>query len=161
MMTAASATDRMGCETMVSAGMAGSQLAAGKMLAGATYQPAAVMVGATYLRHMYDRDQLRADLAAPRYRRFKAEAYCLLLSMVPHKGNHYGRTLATMALLLVWASIEIGAAFDYAELPDQFFFLRLVVGVVIGRMWGIEINNVAGVEIGYRTDNGDGGDDDS
>jgi len=109
---------------------------------------------------MYDREQLRADLAAQRYRRAKAEAYCLFLSMVPHKGNNYGRTLATMALLLVWASIEVGAAFDYAELPDQFFLLRLVVGVVIGRMWGIEINNVAGVEIGYGNSSDNGGDDD-
>jgi hypothetical protein len=89
-------------------------------------------------------------------KRIYAELWCLFWAMVPHEGNHKARTLGTLAVVLVWGSIEVGAAFDYATLPNQFFFLRLVVGVIIGRMWGVEINNFAGVEFAY----GDGSDSD-
>lgn len=83
------------------------------------------------------------------WRRLYAEVYCLGLTLVFHPNNSHGRKAGTILVVGVWAAIEVGAAFGYATLPNQFYFLRLVVGVLIGRMWGIEINNFAGVEFGY------------
>lgn len=91
-------------------------------------------------------------------RRIVAELYCLLLTFVFHPHNDNQRKAATLLVVGVWAAIEIGAAFGTATLPEQFYFLRLVVGIVIGRMWGIEINNFAGLEFDYRAA-GDGGAD--
>lgn len=87
--------------------------------------------------------------------RLRAELYCLWLAFRPHENNHDIRKAATLVVVGVWAAIETGSAFGAASLPDQFLFLRLVVGVLIGRMWGIEINNFAGVEFAYSSDNGE------
>jgi hypothetical protein len=96
-------------------------------------------------------DVHRSFVDAP-WRRLRAELYCLWLSFRPHPDNHNGRKAATLTVIGVWAAVEVGAAFGVAALPDQFFFLRVVVGVLIGRMWGIEINNFAGVEFVYTDD---------
>jgi len=93
----------------------------------------------------------RSFIQAP-LRRTTAEVYCLWLTFRPHPDNNHGRKLATLAVVGVWAALEVGAGFGYAELPDQFYFIRLVVGVLIGRMWGIEINNFAGVEFEHTDD---------
>lgn len=82
-------------------------------------------------------------------RRTYCEVYCLALTFVFHAENSHGRKLATLLVVGAWAAIEVGAAFEYATLPEQFYFLRLVVGIVVGRMWGIEINNFAGLEFEY------------
>ena len=88
-------------------------------------------------------------------RRVYCEVYCLLLTLVFHEGNNHGRKALTIVVVGVWAALEVGAAYGYADLPNQFLFLRLVVGVLVGRMWGIEINNFAGVEFRYGGDDGD------
>lgn len=81
--------------------------------------------------------------------RVLAELYCLVLTVVFHDGNSHARKALTILVVGVWGVVEVGAAFGYANLPNQFVYLRIVVGVLIGRMWGIEINNFAGVEIAY------------
>lgn len=88
-------------------------------------------------------------------RRIAAELYCLALSFWFHPNNNHGRKAATILVVGVWAAIEVGAAFGPADLPNQFSFLRLFVGVLVGRMWGIEINNFAGVEFGYSDSGGE------
>ena len=108
--------------------------------------------------HPTPRDARRSFRDAP-LRRLYCEVYCLALTLVFHPNNNHGRKAATIVIVGVWAAIEVGAAFGVATLPEQFFFLRLVVGVLIGRMWGIEINNFAGVEFAYG-DNGGNDDDD-
>lgn len=102
------------------------------------------------------RDARRSFLDAP-VRRLYCEVYCLALTLIFHDGNHDGRKALTILVVGVWALLEVGAAFGAATLPNQFFFLRLVVGVLIGRMWGIELNNFAGVEFAYD----DGSENDS
>lgn len=99
--------------------------------------------------HITPMDVRRSIFDAPK-RRLLAELYCLYLTFVFHEQNSDLRKLATLVLVGVWASIEVGAAFGVATLPDQFFFLRLVIGVLIGRLWGIEINNFAGVTFDYE-----------
>jgi len=99
-------------------------------------------------------DCRRRWTAAP-HRRAYAELYCLALAFVFHEGNNHGRKLVTIVVVAVWAAIEVGAAFGYATVPDQFLLFRVVVGVLIGRMWGIEINNFAGVEFSHSEDDGD------
>lgn len=103
---------------------------------------------------MQSQDCRVSFLEAPR-RRVRAELYCLYRTFWFHEDNNDGRKAATLLVVGAWALIEAGAAFEYATLPDQFFFLRVVVGVLIGRMWGIEINNFAGVEFGYTTSDDD------
>jgi hypothetical protein len=99
------------------------------------------------------RDARRSFIDAP-LRRAYCEVYCLALTLVFHDDNHDGRKALTILVVGVWALLEVGAAFGYASLPDQFYLLRVVVGVLIGRMWGIEINNFAGVEFTYGNDSG-------
>lgn len=96
-------------------------------------------------------DAKRSFLESP-MRRAYCEVYCLALTFVFHDNNNDGRKLVTVVVVGVWAALEVGSAFGYAELPDQFFFIRVVVGVLIGRMWGIEINNFAGVEFVHTSD---------
>jgi hypothetical protein len=88
--------------------------------------------------------------------RLYGEVYCLLLTVLFHDENNHGRKLLTILVVAVWAALEVGAGFGVARLPDQFIFLRVVVGVLIGRMWGIEINNFAGIEFQYSDDGDDG-----
>lgn len=86
-------------------------------------------------------------------RRLYAELYCLALTFIFHQGNNHGRKLATLVVVGVWASLEVGAAYGAAELPNQFTYIRLFVGILIGRMWGIEFNNIAGLELNYGGEN--------
>ena len=100
------------------------------------------------------RDARQSFRDAP-LRRLYCEAYCLVLTFVFHASNNHGRKLATIAVVGVWAAIEVGAAYGVATLPEQFLLLRLVVGVVVGRMWGIEVNNFAGVKFTHLNGEGD------
>ncbi len=95
------------------------------------------------------RDDVRRSFRESPLRRLLAEGYTFWLVFRPHDENHDGRKAITILVVGVWAIMEVGSAFGAATLPDQFFFIRLVVGVLIGRMWGIEINNFAGVEFAY------------
>lgn len=105
-------------------------------------------------------DDARRSVTEAPLRRLVCEAYCLYLTFRPHDGNHDGRKAATLVVVGVWAAVEVGAAFGHASLPEQFILLRVVVGVLIGRMWGIEINNFAGVEFTHTDDEeGENGDD--
>lgn len=94
-------------------------------------------------------------------RRIAAELYCLALTFIFHPNNDHQRKFATLLVVGVWGAIEVGAAFGTATLPEQFYFLRLVVGVVLGRMWGIEINNFAGLEFDYGASTDGGADEDA
>jgi hypothetical protein len=101
------------------------------------------------------REDIRRSFTDAPVRRTAAELYCLTLVLRPHANNSDARKAGTIILVGVWALIEVGAAFGVAALPEQFFFLRVLVGVLIGRMWGIEINNFAGVEFHYEGENDD------
>lgn len=102
-------------------------------------------------------DDVHASFSERPLDRVRAELVCLSLAFRPHANNSHARKAGTILVVGVWAALELGAAFGVAMLPEQFTFIRLFVGVLIGRMWGIEINNFAGVEFSYT--NGDGGDD--
>lgn len=103
-------------------------------------------------------DVRRSFLDAP-LARVRAELYCLYLTVRPHPDNNHARKAGTLIVILVWGVLEVGSAFGAANLPSQFTFLRLFVGVLIGRMWGIEINNFAGVEFGHTAMNTNGDSD--
>lgn len=105
--------------------------------------------------HAPTRQDARAGWLEAPLRRAYAEAYCLTLTLVFHERNNHGRKLATIAVVAVWATIELGSAFGAADLPSQFNFIRLFVGVLIGRMWGIEFQNFAGLELTYSNDDDD------
>jgi len=90
-------------------------------------------------------DTQESWVTAP-FRRFKAELFCFLLIWFPHKHNNNTRKYLTLLVFFAWGAIEIGAAFGYATVPNQFMFLRGIVLVLLGRMWGLEINNFAGLE---------------
>jgi len=84
-----------------------------------------------------------------------AEIYCLFLTFVFHPDNDDVRKFGTLVVVGVWALLEVGSAFGYATLPDQFFYIRVFVGILIGRVWGIEFNNFAGLEFSYVDRGGD------
>lgn len=109
--------------------------------------------------HSPTRQDARAGWLQAPLRRAYAELYCLALTLVFHNGNSHSRKLATIVVVAVWGTIELGAAFGYANLPGQFNVLRVFVGVLIGRMWGIEFQNFAGLELTYGNDDDDGGED--
>jgi len=105
------------------------------------------------MSHDAGRDVQRPWRDAP-LRRLVAELYCLSLVFRFHTDNNDGRKAATLLVVLAWAAIEVGAAYGVATLPNEVWYLRIAVGILIGRMWEIQINNVAGVGLSY------GGDDD-
>jgi len=85
--------------------------------------------------------------------------YCFARTFWFHEDNNHQRKLATLIVVSTWAAIEVGAAFGVADIPDQFLLFRLVVGALLGRMWGIEVNNFAGVELTHRRTDDEDGDD--
>lgn len=103
-----------------------------------------------------DPEDVRRGFADAPRRRAKAEALALCRTLFFHEENNNIRKGATIAIVGVWAVIEAGAAFDLATPPEQFFYLRLFVGLLVGRMWGIEINNIAGIELSYQEDRDEG-----
>ena len=105
------------------------------------------------MSHDAGRDVQRPWRDAP-FRRLVAELYCLSLVFRFHRDNDHTRKAATLVVVVVWGAIEVGAAYGVATLPSEVWYLRLAVGILVGRMWGIQVNNVAGVGLSY------GGDDD-
>jgi len=102
------------------------------------------------------RDDARKGLFTNPKRRLTAELYCFLLIFVPHTYNDNSRKYLTLILFLAWGLIEVGAAFGVAMIPNQFVYIRGLVLVLLGRMWGLELNNFAGVEFTSREEqNGD------
>lgn len=92
-------------------------------------------------------------------RRLAVELYCLLLVFIPHRHNNTTRKLATLVVVATWAILEIlNAVPAFAGeviLPKEFFLLRLFVGIVIGRMWGIQFNSIADYSISNDNDGDD------
>ena len=89
-------------------------------------------------------------------KRLKAELFCFLLIFVPHPYNNNLRKGLTVVLFIVWSIIEIGAFFGLGAIPDQFVFVRGLVLILLGRMWGLELKNFAGVEfVPLNNDNDD------
>jgi len=99
------------------------------------------------------REDVRRGFFEDPVRRLRAELYCLWLTFIVHEENNDARKAVTLVVVGVWGIMEVGSAFGVAELPNQFYLLRVVVGVLIGRMWGIEINNFAGVEFTHTDEN--------
>jgi len=113
----------------------------------------------TCAKYMPDvsRDDARKGLFTNPKRRLTAELYCFLLIFVPHTYNDNSRKYLTLILFFAWALIEVGAAFGVAMIRNQFIYIRGLVLVLLGRMWGLELNNFAGVEFTTRDEN-DGND---
>lgn len=101
------------------------------------------------------RDHCRTRFRCQPFKRLTGEAYCLSRVFVPYNGNDNTRKYATLAIVVTWATLELLSALGHATLPDGFYLLRLFVGILIGRMWGIQFNNIAGMEFSY-----DDGEDD-
>lgn len=104
------------------------------------------------------RDDARASLFKHPRRRIAAELYTFSLVFRFHVDNNDGRKFATLLVVGVWAALEVGAAYGFASLPNEFYFIRIFVGILIGRMWGIQFNNFAGLEFSY-TNQSDSDDD--
>ena len=75
--------------------------------------------------------------------RLKAEAYTFARVFVFHDDNNHIRKAVTLLAVAVWVALEVGSAYGLATLPDGFWYLRLFVGILLGRMWNIEVNSFA------------------
>ena len=105
------------------------------------------------------RDHCRTDFRCAPHRRLIGEAVCFGLIFVPYNGNNNTRKFVTAILTVAAALIIVGDAFGIADPPNYFLYLLLFVGVIVGRMWGIQFNNIAGVEFSYDTQDTDSEDD--
>ena len=72
-----------------------------------------------------------------------AQAYCGYLVFRFHGDNNHLRKAVTLLVVIVWGVLEIGAAFGLATLPSEFLYLRLFVGILLGKMWDIEFQTFA------------------
>jgi len=90
-------------------------------------------------------DDARTSFTESPRRRISAELRCFLLVFWMYETNNDSRKAVTILAVAVYALLELGAAFGYANLPAEFFYMRLFIGILIGRMWGIQFNNVAGL----------------
>lgn len=101
------------------------------------------------------RDDARKRWVDDPLRRGIAELYVFLLIFIPHRYNNNARKYLTLLLFSTWAAIEIGTAFHLATVPSQFSLIRGLVLILLGRMWGLELNNFAGVEYSNESNNQD------
>lgn len=93
------------------------------------------------------------------YRRLAAEAYCLLLVFIPHHYNNTTRKLVTVIIVSAWALLEVvnaapGLVPGDVMLPEGFAYIRIFIGVLVGRMWGIQFNSIADYSINSEDDDG-------
>lgn len=94
-----------------------------------------------FLRRPDPRDATRPLDAPVRY--LLAQLYCGYLVFRFHGQNNHLRKAVTLLVVIVWATLEVGAAFDLATLPGEFLYLRLFVGILLGKMWDIEFQTFA------------------
>ncbi|WP_254766519.1 hypothetical protein [Salinilacihabitans rarus] len=89
--------------------------------------------------------------------RAKIELVCLGRALMPDDES-LDRTVATLTLFAVWAGIVLGPMFTHADPPRY----EIVVGVtsvvflILGRMWGIEVERILdGITISAGGDRSD------
>jgi hypothetical protein len=75
--------------------------------------------------------------------RVRVELYCFLLIFRFHDNNNHLRKAVTIMVVLVWAVLEISIALNLGSVPDSLSWLRLFVGLLLARMWNIELNSFA------------------
>lgn len=76
-------------------------------------------------------------------RRFAIELYCLFLVFRFHRENSHLRKATTIMLFVVWSIVTVGITFDalMTVKPPHYGVLSAIVFAIIGRMWGIEVEN--------------------
>lgn len=89
-------------------------------------------------------------------RRLYVELYCFYLIFRFHDHNNHLRKAVTIMVVFVWAVLEIGLAFELARVPEPLSWLRLFVGLLLARMWNIELNNFAQVVSNSKANRDDG-----
>jgi hypothetical protein len=102
------------------------------------------------------------ELAAPWVTRPKLrlalEALAIRRTFVPYDGNNDARKILTTILGVTWMILTIGyASGRFGADPSLVFYgpLSALIGLLVGRMWGLEVQGLAGpLQIGT------GGDDD-
>lgn len=72
-------------------------------------------------------------------RRLSFELYCFYLAFVPHHRNHYLRKVLAVILVLLWSTMTYGIAAGWIESTTMYGMLSAFVWSLVGRMWGIEI----------------------
>jgi hypothetical protein len=93
--------------------------------------------------------------------RLRAELYCLGLVFWFWDGNNHARKAATIVLVSTWGVVTVGLTFDSLSTAKPPFYIVLtgIVFLIIGRMWDIQINNFAGVELNNDSGSDSEGDD--
>lgn len=79
-------------------------------------------------------------------RRARIEAHGLARCFYPHKDNNSTRKYSTLALFALWATITAGIAFGYAESTQVYMIMTMVVWLILGRMWNIEVGRLMPME---------------
>lgn len=84
--------------------------------------------------------------------RLRFELYCLLLVFLPYEGNSDGRKLIVTLITGTSILIAILDSIGLANPPSYFRYWLIFNGLIVGRMWGIQFNNIAGVSISHDRD---------
>lgn len=72
------------------------------------------------------------------FARLKAEFFCLLLIVVPHKYNNNTRKYATLLFVLIWGVMRVLILSTSATPPPIMSYIDGLVLLIVGKMWGIE-----------------------
>ena len=99
-----------------------------------------------YPTHMFDRDIVDPTALRSPSRRpvaaFKCWLFCGFLTFVPHEYNSSTRKIVTIIVFLVWGIIEIAIGAGTFSQTGLLTYLRPLVFLILGQMWGIEIVNM-------------------
>lgn len=79
--------------------------------------------------------------------RCRLEAHAFYRVFRFHDNNNHVRKAVTLMVVAVWGILEITIATDMAMVPDSLTWLRLFVGLLLARMWDIELNSFTGATL--------------
>jgi len=94
-------------------------------------------------------------------KRLRSEAICLGRALMPD-GRTYVRTIVTLVLLAVWVIATLGPAFNASDPINSTVHVGLtaLVFLLVGHLWGLEVNKVLSGFDGVTVHVEQGADDD-
>lgn len=79
--------------------------------------------------------------------RLYAEVFCFYLIFRFHDYNNHLRKAVTLMVVFVWGTLEVLRALEIGTMPESMSWLRLFVGVLLARMWNIELDSFASAAV--------------
>lgn len=74
----------------------------------------------------------------------RREVTALRRVFVFHDANHDLRKFLVFVLVITWAVITAGIAFNAAEVTPVYSMMTALIWAIVGRLWGGEVKDVTG-----------------